>query len=497
MNTKHDDAHFSTVRARISAAIVATLMATAAISAETASEPLPEPKSESIQQFELRAEVMREHGHILKAMLASEHAGFGGDVSAAIANHMASRNDTAAINDARDKLRVETYGDGTWLLRFPWVNVAVFETEEGLVLVDTGYAPAGPALLETLRKISDKPIHTIIYSHHHLDHAYGTWALIEAGEDPRIIAEESFLQEMGLDIRLADYANTRLNDQDPRDVPRSWDDVYAPTETFRGRTTLTIGGEEFVLNHARGETADHVWVYVPGRKVVVSGDLHQPFLPNAGNGKRRQRYLQDWSSALRSMAALEPELLLPMHGAAMTQPAEIQNKLDVVASAFESITAQVIDGLNAGLRQDQVIASVRLPKELENHPQLAPYYNTVSDVAKMVVREYSGWWDDIPSNWTPASKEAQGRAVVELAGGLDKLVAYTRQLLDSDLLLASHFADLAFHASPENATVLQLGIDTYSRRIQPGLPLQEINVYLSHLVELKLRLQNLEQPAGE
>jgi len=476
-------------RTAVAAALLAGLFTGHGISANPALAA--EPKPETVQRFELRAEVMREHGHILKAMLASEHAGFGGEVSFAIANHMASRSDPAAIADARAKLRVESHGEGTWFLRLPWVNVAVFETEEGLVLVDTGYAPAGPALVDTLRKLSDKPVHTIIYSHHHLDHAYGTWALIEAGETPRIIAEESFLHEMGLDIRLADYANVKLNDQDPRDIPRSWDDVHAPTETFRGQTTLSIGGEDFVLTHARGETADHLWVHVPSRSTVVSGDLHQPFLPNAGNGKRRQRYLQEWADALREMAALEPALLLPMHGPVMTEPAEIQNKLDVVASTFEAITEQVTNGLNAGLRQDEVIASVKLPTELQNHPQLDTYYNTVADVAKMGVREYSGWWDGVPSHWSPATREAQGRMIMELAGGAEGLVQRARELMASDPALASHLADWAFHADPNNPAILQLGIDTYASRIQPGIPLQEINVYLSHMVELKWRLQQM------
>ncbi len=467
----------------------ATLLAT--LAAPALAEPRAELSAEALERFELRAELMREHAHILQSMMASEHAGFGGEASHAIANRMASRTDAAAIADARNKLQVETYGEDTWFLRLPWVNVAVFETAEGLVLVDTGYAPAGPALVDALGKLSDKPVHTIIYSHHHLDHAYGAWALLEAGEDPRIIAEESFLYEMGLDIRLASYTNALLNDQDPRDVPRSWDDVVAPTETFSGRATLEIGGEIFELHHARGETADHVWVHVPGRDIVVSGDLHQPFLPNAGNGKRRQRYLQEWADALREMAALEPKLLLPLHGPAMTEPTEIQRKLDVVASAFESIVQQVVDGLNAGLRQDQVVAAVRLPPELEGHPELDTYYNTVQDLAKMVVREYSGWWNGIPSQWTPAPLQAQGQTIVALAGGMDELVERARALLDSDPLLASHLADWAFHAQPDSPAALQLGLDTYARRIQPGIPLQEITLYLAHMADLKWRLRQL------
>lgn len=453
-----------------------------------------DPAGEQLSQqewFKLQREVVQRYPHIGEAMGSSRHDGFGGDASRAIANRMASRDNPAALADARKMLKVESIGEGTWFLRWPWVNSVVFETDEGLVLVDTGHAPAGPALVDTLEKLSDKPVHTVIFSHHHLDHAYGAWALERLDESPRIIAHESFLHEMGLDVRLANYTNALLNNQHPDDVPRSLEEMVLPTETFAGkRKVLTIGGEEFILNHARGETDDHLWVHVPGRDLVVSGDLHQPFLPNAGNGKRRQRHLQEWADALREMAALEPEVLLPLHGPLISGEAQVQEKLDVVASALESVVEQVVAGLNSGLPKHAIIESVRLPEELAGHPDLDTYYNTVSDVAKMAVREYSGWWDGIPGNWAPAPRAEQGRAIVDLAGGMDALVAHTRKLLESDPALAAHFADWAYAAQPEDPRALQLGLDVYARRIRPGTPVNQIGVYVQHMAELLWRLQH-------
>lgn len=440
--------------------------------------------------FKLQREVVQRYPHIGEAMSASRHDGFGGAASRAIAHRMASRDNPEALADARNMLQVQAVGEGTWFLRWPWVNSVVFETAEGLVLVDTGYAPAGPALVDTLRELSDKPVHTVIYSHHHLDHAYGAWALAELEESPRIIAHESFLHEMGLDVRLANYTNALLNNQHPADVPRSLDEMVLPTETFPGnQKVLTIGGEEFILRHARGETADHVWVHVPGRDLVVSGDLHQPFLPNAGNGKRRQRHLQEWADALREMAARQPQTLLPLHGPAISGEAQVQAKLDVVASALESVVEQVVEGLNSGLPQYAVIESVKLPEELANHPDLDDYYNTVGDLAKMAVREYSGWWDGIPSHWAPAPRADQARAIVALAGGMDALVEHARGLLESDPALAAHFADWAWVAAPDDPRALQLGLDVYARRIQPGTPVNQIGVYVQHMAELLWRLE--------
>lgn len=440
--------------------------------------------------YALQREVVQRYPHIGEAMGASRHDGFGGDASRAIANRMASRDNPAALEDARNMLKVEEVGEGTWFLRWPWVNSVVFETPEGLVLVDTGHAPAGPALVDTLEELSDKPVHTVIFTHHHLDHAYGAWALEQLEESPRIIAHESFLHEMGLDVRLADYTNALLNNQHPDDVPRSLDEMTLPTETFAGKQkVLTIGGERFILNHARGETDDHLWVDVPGRDLVVSGDLHQPFLPNAGNGKRRQRHLQEWADALREMAAREPAVLLPLHGPAIRGETQVQGKLDIVASALESVVQQVVAGLNSGLPKHAIVESVSLPDELAGHPDLDTYYNTVQDMAKMAVREYSGWWDGIPSHWAPAPRAEQARAIVALAGGMDALVTRTRELLESDPTLAAHFADWAYAAQPDDPRVLQLGLDVYARRIQPGAPVNQIGVYVQHMAELLWRLQ--------
>lgn len=71
----------------------------------------------------------------------------------------------------------------------------------------------------------------------------------------------------------------RNNQQSVADVPRTWADAVRPTQTFQDKTTLKIGGEDFVLTHARGETEDQIWVAVPGRGIVASADYFQGFCP--------------------------------------------------------------------------------------------------------------------------------------------------------------------------------------------------------------------------
>ena len=470
--------------------LAAALLLSCAVAATAHDEGPQPPPGDPARVAVARAAVARENPLLMRVI--ARGGAFSGDFSQAIANKMYSRTDEAAIADARAKLKVEAQGPGSWLLRLPFVNIAVFETDAGLVLVDSGYAPAGPALRETLKKLSAKPVHTIIHSHYHADHAWGAWALMDmgpAGGQPRIVTTEAFIDQMNQDLRSHGLI-ARNNNQTT--VPRSWNDVIRPTQTFHGQTTLSIGGEDFVLTHARGETEDQLWVSVPGRRIVVSADYFQGFMPNAGNGKRRQRFPEDWAQALRQMAALKPLRLLPMHGPALQTEAEIQDKLQAHAAVLESIGEQTLRGLNAGRRSDEVIDSVVLPPELAKRQDLKEDYVTARDIARMVVKQYNGWWDDIPSHWNPAPLAAQGREIARLAGGPRQLVERARALSASDPAVAASLADWAWLAAPDDAVVLQGALDVYAARIGENTTTQEALTYLEHMVRLKLRLGALK-----
>lgn len=409
---------------------------------------------------------------------------FGGDYSMAIANRMYSRHNEAAIADANDNTTIEEHAPGVYLIRFPIVNVAAFDTDDGLVLVDAAFAPAGPALLAAVGEISDEPVHTIVLTHFHCDHAFGAWALLEAGHTPEIVATHEYLAELQADLDTWGL-NSRYTNQFPADVPHDWDLAFTPTMTFRGSTNLAIGGVDLELTHARGETADQLWVWDGRSKTLVSADYYQRFLPNAGNGKRRQRHPGDWARALVAMADRRPEILLPMHGPAITDPGEIQDRLRAHADILASIETQVLAGLNAGRRPRDIVEEVALPPEHADRDDVAETYVRVRDIACMVANQYTGWWDDLPAHWAPPSYESEAIEVAGLAGGADRLIARALELVGSDPRLACQLADWAHEADPDNPSIRRATIDIYTSRIDADdTPTQEALVYLDHLAQL-------------
>ena len=455
-----------------------------ALEALAGDAPTGSPRPPPAAIARARGELIRENPY-LAADATGKVGGFGGARSLAIAGHMRSRTNAAALADAAAGLVVEPHGRGTWLLRMPWVNVAVFETSAGLVLIDSGYAPAGPALRDALRKLSPKRVHTIVYTHHHIDHMLGAWALLEAGEHPEIISTAELPEEVDRDLRAAELTQ-RYNNQPPDETPHTRAELPMPTRTFHARLELRIGQDRFVLTHAPGETLDQLWVWVPTRRTVVTADYFQPFLPNAGNGKRRQRYVESWAGALRAMAALKPALALPMHGAAVTSTDEIVERFTAQARMLESIADQTVAGLNAGLRRDEAVERVALPPDLAGRDDARELYVTAQDIGKMVAQEYTGWWDGLPSDWSPAPRSSQAREIADLAGGVGKITARARALAPTNLPLACNLADLAWLAAPLDRDVLDTGIALYLQRLHAGtVPTQEAIELLEHAVRLR------------
>ncbi len=440
----------------------------------------------SATALDTRAAVILEYPELLAAIRAKGTVAEG-ESHPAISQNIFSRDSAEAIKAVHEIASVEEIEEGMWFVRLGPSNSIVFETTEGMVLVDSGVGPAGPALVDALKSISDQPLHTVIYTHAHVDHAYGTWALLEAGWDPQVIAHKNLPRRVQRYIRLGGSIAGYMS-QPAQQLPQSEGEFVWPTKLFGDELVLEIGGETLVLRHHLGETDDQFYIWVPGRSALLAADYYQDRIPNVGNGKRVTRYVEEWAVALQEMADLNPEILLPSHGPAIRGPEVIRGNLLVLAEALDYINDYTIDALNSGLRKDQVFEGAHLPPHLAEHPRLQQGYVSIKDVSKMIIKRYTGWWDEIPSHWSPAPWEAQAAVIVELAGGVAPIDALARRVLDSDIALASHLADWAFFAAPDDPMAQQLVMDVYRQRIlRPDSYTQESVAYLDFMAQVKQR----------
>ena len=351
-------------------------------------------------------------------------------------------------------------------------NVVSLRTDDGLLLFDASSSFTGRGTTAALRGWADDPIHTLVYTHGHVDHVGGSGHLLADGRDrghapPRVVGHHKVTERFaryrrtdGWNIAInarqfgPDFArpSTRGAGGSTRSFRFLPDDVAPPTDTYDGRLDTSVGGLEVSLRHARGETDDHTWTWIPSARAIASGDLFIWVFPNAGNPQKVQRYPGDWALALREMIALEPELLLPAHGLAVAGKERVALVLGDLAGALERLVEDVLTAMNQGATLDEIVHSVRVDDDLLQRPWLRPIYDEPEFVVRNVWRLFGGWWDGDPARLKPPPASALALELADLVGGPARLVERALALSEAgEHRLACELVEMACRASEDPA----------------------------------------------
>ncbi|MEE4282009.1 MAG: alkyl sulfatase dimerization domain-containing protein [Pseudomonadales bacterium] len=350
--------------------------------------------------------------------------------------------------------------------------IYIIDTGDGLLMLDAGSQLDTQRTFSEVRKWRpDAPLKLVVFSHHHVDHIFAVEPFIEEAKKrnwtvPKVIAHRLTPDHFDRYVKTNGW-NTAINRrQFAIHAPNfHWPDKYHyPDITYDDTYQCRLGDLDVCLHHARGETDDHTWTYIPQHKLVMTGDLFIWALPNAGNPQKVQRYVSDWAAALRLMASLEAELLLPGHGFPIFGQERVQQALTDTANLLDSIEDQVLSGMNQGLTLDALYQQVELPAELMKKPYLQPIYDDAHFLIRMIWRRYGGWWDGEYDTLLPASKAEQATAWVDLAGGIDVVIARALSSLEQNPAIAAHLIETAFHAQPESAAVHAARASIYRAR---------------------------------
>jgi alkyl sulfatase BDS1-like metallo-beta-lactamase superfamily hydrolase len=237
-----------------------------------------------------------------------------------------------------------------------------------------------------------------------------------------------------------------------------------PDTTYGDEMTLSAGGLEIQLRHAKGETDDHTWSWIPRHQAICAGDFFIWNFPNAGNPQKVQRYPREWAQAMRAMADQGAELFLPAHGLPIAGAARIRRVLTEVADALDGLVSETLAMMNAGARLNDIIHSVKVDPAVLEKPYLRPMYDEPEFVIRNIWRLYGGWWDGDPAHLKPAKAAVLACELATLAGGALRLAERALELTSSDPRLACHLAELAAQAEPEDPRVHQVRAEVFQAR---------------------------------
>lgn len=373
-------------------------------------------------------------------------------------------------------------------------HCVALDTADGLVCFDASGVHTGEAVRAALKGWRPSRVSHLVYTHGHADHVGGSTFF--RADEPTVVGHANVAarfdryaatSEWNLRINARQFGGisgdlnlnlgnesgdgvaVRNNPSARRFLPTT---VMRPDETFEHTHSITVGGERIEMHHARGETDDHLWAWLPDRKALVTGDFLIWNFPNAGNPQKVQRYPIEWAAALREMASMGAELLLPAHGLPIEGTARVALVLGEVATALEDLVAQVLAMMNAGATLDAIIHTARVPDDTLAKPYLRPFYDEPEFVVHNIWRLFGGWWDGAASRLKPSPDAHVAYAIAQLAGGADVLLRRAEQAAaDNDLRLACHLVDLAAWAAPDDATIHagRAAIYLVRRKSEPSL----------------------------
>ena len=355
----------------------------------------------------------------------------------------------------------------------------LFETDDGLLAFDSSGPQGGGRVVEAVRGWRSDRFHTLVYTHGHIDHVGGSGAFMADAEShghpaPAVAGHENVSRRFDRYNRTSGYnmvINRRqfgqfsrrgysLNDGD-RFLPES---AVRPGITYADELRLEVGGLAVELTHAKGETDDHTWSWIPAHKAICAGDFFIWCFPNAGNPQKVQRYPLEWAAAMRDMADQGAELFLPAHGLPIDGRERIRSVLTHVAEALEFLVKETVDAMNQGARLNEIVHEVKIAPEVLAKPYLQPIYDEPEFIVRNIWRLYGGWYDGNPAHLKPAEESALARELASLAGGAEKLAGRGQALMSEDPRLACHLVEMAVQADPENRTLHGIRAEVYQHR---------------------------------
>ncbi|GGF50764.1 MBL fold metallo-hydrolase [Marmoricola endophyticus] len=229
--------------------------------------------------------------------------------------------------------------DGVWRIPLPLpmdglraVNVYVLETEEGLVLIDGGWAipEAREQLVDSLRQaghaLSD--IRRFLVTHVHRDHYTQAVALRqEVGAHVSLgIGEKPSLDLLNAAESVGDNDVRRLRRAGAHELDLPWTDTRGerppveyydyPDAWLEASSRVDLGGRELDVVPTPGHTQGHVVFADTGGGLLFAGDHVLPQItPSIGfEPAWVQQPLRDFLDSLRRVRELPDLRLLPAHG---------------------------------------------------------------------------------------------------------------------------------------------------------------------------------------
>jgi cyclase len=308
-----------------------------------------------------------------------------------------------SVARAQAMLIKEDLGDGIFVFRAPedldyWTStnsVVVVNEDDAVVFDSCTRAVTARAVIAEIRKLTPKPVRVLINSHWHQDHWSGNDEYVKAFPGLRIIASaqtREYMSRMGPRYFVASIENGLAKRRDelataiktgrladgspltPEIRARKEDNLLQreqfaaevaalprilPNVVYQDEMTFWSGRREFRLVSVTGDATASTVLYLPGHKVLVTGDVLVS--PEDGNGPppwtTNSYAVTPWLESLRRLDALDVDAVVPGQGPTMHDKAYLRRTIELFAAVIDQVHAALEHG-TVGLEQVQAAVNV-------------------------------------------------------------------------------------------------------------------------------------------
>lgn len=242
-------------------------------------------------------------------------------MGAAIALNLGAFSGAAKAQPAKPAYQTTQVAPGLYSFGAGLAFNAFMVTDDGVIVMDSFDKDFAKASLEAIRKVTDKPIKYLIYSHNHYDHISG--GEVFKAEGATILCHEA-------------AANWLKSHPSP--------DVAMPDQTWSGsKSELKLGSSQvnllyFGANHGEGMTV----FQFPREKVIYTVDLVVPhrvafaYMPDFSP--------KEWERTLAEMNKLDFDQVMFAHNAAVGPRTSVADQLKFLQDLRAAIFAEFKKG---------------------------------------------------------------------------------------------------------------------------------------------------------
>jgi len=153
-------------------------------------------------------------------------------------------------------------GHRTYLLEGEGGNITVAIADDGVIMVDSQFAPLYGKIKAAIARITPLPIRYLIITHFHRDHTGGAEAF---GKDGAIIVAHENVK-----TRMASGTRNGLTGNQVPAAPA----IALPKETYKDTMTIRLQGRAAELRYSKDVHTDgDTYVYFPDANVLATGDI--------------------------------------------------------------------------------------------------------------------------------------------------------------------------------------------------------------------------------